>query len=144
MFAVGGRGPLLSGSSAALSLLVPALIGALVIDPRFLAADGRPAIPFLLAFVAFGVVLAGMMQVLLASLRLGGLVRYVPYPVHAGYMNGVAVLMVMAMLPHILGLPYGQSAATGETRSHWRRWLRLPRCSLRCGLRNGLDACQRT
>ena len=111
MLAVGGRGPLLSGSSAALSLLVPALIGALVIDPRFIAADGRPAIPLLLAFVAFGTVLAGMMQVLLASLRLGGLVRYVPYPVHAGYMNGVAVLMVMAMMPHILGLPYGQSAA---------------------------------
>ncbi len=111
MFAVGGRGPLLSGSSAALALLVPALIGSLVIDPRFLAADGRPAIPLLLAFVAFGTVLAGMMQVLLASLRLGGLVRYVPYPVHAGYMNGVAVLMVMAMMPHILGLQYGQSAA---------------------------------
>ena len=91
MFAMGGRGPLLSGPSAALALLVPALMGALVIDPRFLSADGRPAIPLLLAFVAFGTVLAGMMQVLLAWLRLGGLVRYVPYPVHAGYMNGTAV-----------------------------------------------------
>jgi SulP family sulfate permease len=110
-FAVGGRGPLLSGSSAALALLVPALIGALVIDPRLLSADGRPSIPLLLAFVAFGVVLAGMLQVLLAVLRLGGLVRYVPYPVHAGYMNGVAVLMVLAMLPHMLGLPSGQTAA---------------------------------
>ena len=38
----GGRGPLLSGSSAALALLVPVLIGALVVDPRFLAADGQP------------------------------------------------------------------------------------------------------
>ena len=88
MLAVGGRGPLLSGSTAALSLLVPALIGALLIDPRFITPDGRPAIPLLLAFVAFGTVLAGMMQVLLASLKLAGLVRYVPYPVHAGYMNG--------------------------------------------------------
>ncbi len=109
--AVGGRGPLLSGSSAALALLVPALIGALVVDPRFLAADGQPNLPLLLAFIAFGVVLAGVMQVLLAASRLGGLVRYVPYPVHAGYMNGVAVLMVMAMLPHLLGLPLGQGAA---------------------------------
>ena len=111
MFAVGGRGPLLSGSSAALALLVPSLIGALVVDQRFIGADGRPLIPLLLAFVAFGVVLAGMMQVLLAVLRLGGLVRYVPYPVHAGYMNGTAVLMVLAMLPHLLGLPAGQGAA---------------------------------
>ncbi len=110
MFAMGGRGPLLSGPSAALALLVPALMGALVIDPRFLSADGRPAIPLLLAFVAFATVLAGIMQVLLAWLRLGGLVRYVPYPVHAGYMNGTAVLMVLAMLPHLLGLPAGQGA----------------------------------
>ena len=112
--AAGGRGPLLSGSSAALALLVPALIGTLVVDPRFLTASGQPALPLLLAFIAFGVVLAGMMQVLLALLRLGGLVRYVPYPVHAGYMNGVAVLMVIAMLPHLLGLPTGQGA------SDWR------------------------
>ena len=108
--AAGGRGPLLSGSSAALALLVPALIGALVIDPRFVAADGQPILPLLLAFIAFGVILAGVMQVLLAASKLGGLVRYVPYPVHAGYMNGVAVLMVMAMLPHLLGLPLGQGA----------------------------------
>ncbi|MEP6609116.1 MAG: SulP family inorganic anion transporter [Burkholderiaceae bacterium] len=107
----GARGPLLSGSSAALALLVPALIGALVVDARFVAADGQPLLPLLLAFIAFGVVLAGVMQVLLAASKLGGLVRYVPYPVHAGYMNGVAVLMVMAMLPHFLGLPAGQSAA---------------------------------
>ena len=109
--AAGGRGPLLSGSSAALALLVPALIGALVVDPRFVGADGQPILPLLLAFIAFGVILAGVMQVLLAASRLGGLVRYVPYPVHAGYMNGVAVLMVMAMLPHLLGLPLGQGAA---------------------------------
>ncbi|HVE88460.1 MAG TPA: SulP family inorganic anion transporter [Burkholderiaceae bacterium] len=107
----GGRGPLLSGSSAALALLVPTLIGALIVDPRFLGANGQPLLPLLLAFIAFGVVLAGIMQVLLALSKLGGLIRYVPYPVHAGYMNGVAVLMVMAMLPHLLGLPAGQGAA---------------------------------
>jgi SulP family sulfate permease len=105
----GGRGPLLTGSSAALALLVPALIATLAVDPRFVAADGRPMLPMLLSFTALGIVLAGLMQVLLAVLKLGGLVRYVPYPVHAGYMNGVAVLMVLAMLPHLIGLPAGQA-----------------------------------
>jgi MFS superfamily sulfate permease-like transporter len=51
------------------------------------------------------------MQVVLAKLKLGGLVRYVPYPVHAGYMNGVAVVMIGAMLPHLLGLPLGTTLA---------------------------------
>ena len=107
----GGRGPMLSGSSAALALLLASLIGWLIADPRFHDADGRPFMALLLAFTALGVVLAGIMQVLLAKLKLGGLVRYVPYPVHAGYMNGVAVVMVGGMLPHLLGLPLGSTAA---------------------------------
>ena len=106
----GGRGPMLSGSSAALALLLASLIGWLIADPRFLGADGLPFLPLLLAFTALGIVLAGVMQVILAKLKLGGLVRYVPYPVHAGYMNGVAVVMVAGMLPHLLGLPLGAAA----------------------------------
>ncbi len=103
----GGRGPLLSGCSAALALLFASLIGWLMADPRFHGADGRAAVPLLLSFVALGLVLAGVLQLLVARLKLGGLVRYIPYPVHAGYMNGVAVLMVGAMLPHLAGLMPG-------------------------------------
>jgi SulP family sulfate permease len=115
----GGRGPLLSGSSAALALLMATLFGWLAADPTLAAADGRPFLPWMLAYAALGLVLAGIMQVVVARLKLGGLVRYIPYPVHAGYMNGVAVLMVAAILPHILGLPFG------STVQDWRetRWL---------------------
>jgi SulP family sulfate permease len=100
----GGRGPLLCGSSAALALLFASLVGWLVADPYFLGADGHPFLPRVLAFAALGVLLAGLLQIVLGRLKLGGLVRYVPYPVHAGYMNGVAVLMVVAVLPFMLGL----------------------------------------
>ncbi len=102
----GGRGPLLSGSGAALALLVSSLAAALITDARFLGADGRPFLPTILAFVALGVVLAGALQVALATMRLGGLVHFVPFPVHAGYINGSAVLIVGAMIPHVLGLPH--------------------------------------
>jgi SulP family sulfate permease len=102
--AAGGRGPLLCGSSAALALLLASLIAWLIQDPYFLGADGQPFMKRVLAFVALGVTLAGLMQILLGRLKLGGLVRYVPYPVHAGYMNGVAVLMLAAVLPFVLGL----------------------------------------
>lgn len=110
----GGRGPLLSGSSAALALLLSTLFGWLAVDPMLAAADGQPFVPWLLAYAALGLVLAGLMQVIVARLNLGGLVRYIPYPVHAGYMNGVAVLMVAAIFPHLLGLPFG--AAVSEWR----------------------------
>jgi SulP family sulfate permease len=105
----GGRGPQLSGSSAALALLLPALFAVLLADPRFLTADGRASMPLLLAFASFGVALAGLFQVGLASLKLSGLARYVPYPVHAGYMNGAAVLIIGAMVPHILGMPVARA-----------------------------------
>lgn len=107
----GGRGPLLSGSSAALALLVASLIGWLLADSRLLGADGRPFVPLLLAFTSLGLVLAGALQILLGRLRLSGLVRYVPYPVHAGYMNGVAVLMIGAILPYAAGIPAGEPLA---------------------------------
>ena len=103
----GGRGPLLSGCSAALALLFASLVGWLVADRRFFGADGRPLLPLLLSFLGLGLVLAGVLQLIAARLRLGGLVRYIPYPVYAGYMNGVGVLMCVAMLPHLAGMPPG-------------------------------------
>jgi len=117
MFA-GGRGPLLSGSGAALALLVSSLIASLIADPRFLGADGRPFLPTILAFVALGVAIAGALQVALATLKLGGLVHFVPFPVHAGYIIGSAVLMVGAMIPHALGL-HGKMAGFDPRQIHW-------------------------
>jgi SulP family sulfate permease len=112
----GGRGPMLSGSSAALALLLASLLGWLITDPRFVGADGRPFLPMLLAFSGLGLVLAGLMQVVVARLKLGVLVRYVPYPVHAGYMNGVAVLMIAAVFTHLLGIPSGSELEVLRTR----------------------------
>lgn len=100
----GGRGPLLSGSGAAVALLVPPLALALLADPRFVLADQRPNVPLVLAVIALGVVLAGLLQIAIGASRLGRIAKFVPYPVHAGFMNGVAVLMVVAMLPHLLGV----------------------------------------
>ena len=107
----GARGPMLSGSSSALSLLFATLIGALALDPRSLGPNGFPYAPLVLAFAALTVVLAGFLQLLLGVTRMAGLIRYVPYPVHAGYMNGTAILMIGAMLPNILGLQAGASLA---------------------------------
>jgi hypothetical protein len=44
---------MLSGSSAALALLMASMIGWLIADPRF-HRDGRPFLPLLLAFTALG------------------------------------------------------------------------------------------
>jgi len=98
------RGPMLSGPASALALLVAPLLAGLMVTPAFSGASGAPDMFGLLAFLGLGVALAGLLQVAMAATGLGAAIRYVPYPVHAGFMNGVAVLTVWAMLPHALGV----------------------------------------
>jgi sulfate permease, SulP family len=105
----GARGPMLSGSSSALTLLFATMTATLALDPRSIGPNGYPFPPLVLAFVALAVVLAGVLQLLLGIFNMARLIRYVPYPVHAGYMNGTAVLMIGAMTPNFLGLPVGAS-----------------------------------
>ena len=47
--------------------------------------------------------LAGALQVLLGVLRLGGFVRYVPYPVISGFMSGIGVIIIIQQLYPIVG-----------------------------------------
>jgi sulfate permease, SulP family len=113
---VGARGPLLGGGASALALLVHPVVLELLRDPRFLDAAGAPRSGAIFAFAALGVTLAGLLQLGLSVLRAGRLVRYVPYPVHAGFMTGVAILMVLAMTAHILGVPSQGPIAWHEAR----------------------------
>lgn len=61
---------------------------------------GMVAIFFLAALC---VALTGGFQILFGLLRLGNIARFVPYPVVAGLMTGVAISLVIAELPEVLG-----------------------------------------
>lgn len=117
--ACGARGPMLSGPSSALALLVAPLLAGLMLGPDFGAAGGPPDALRLLAFLGLGVALAGLLQIAIAAAGLGAAIRYVPYPVHAGFMNAVAVLTALAVLPHALGVTpaamrHGLGTALGQ------------------------------
>ncbi len=96
---LGDRGPLGTGPSASLSLLVPPLLLQLLATP--VGADAGTV----LALLGLAVALSGALQWVLGHLRWGGVVRYVPYPVYSGFMLGVSVLMVLSTLPYALGVP---------------------------------------
>ena len=49
------------------------------------------------------VVLAGLLQILFALLRLGQFIRLVPYPVISGFMSGIGCIIVVLQLPRLLG-----------------------------------------
>jgi SulP family sulfate permease len=136
-FALGGRAAMpAAGPSSATALILSGLVIGLVQDA---AADTAAVV----AIAGLAVVLSGALQVLLALLGLARLARFVPRPVLAGFMNGVALLIVLGQLPLLLGAragtPLAQALAgwqplalllgLGTALLLWlaaRRWPRLP------------------
>jgi sulfate permease, SulP family len=57
-------------------------------------------------------VMAGVLLLVFAFLRIGRYVNYVPWPVVSGFTNGIAVIIALQQLPNLLGL--GGAAGHGE------------------------------
>ena len=57
-----------------------------------------------LGAVVFIVFLAGIIQILLSLTKLPEIVKYVPYPVISGFMNGVGVIIIIMQLNPLLGI----------------------------------------
>jgi sulfate permease, SulP family len=77
--------------------------------------NGRAALDpdmviFLLILVAL---LAGGLQLLFGAAGGGRLIKYIPYPVVAGYLSGVGALIFLGQLPRLLGLSRGTGLAAG-------------------------------
>ena len=69
-----------------------------------LVTKGMPieGIPGFLLLVAL---FAGIFQILIGLIGAGRFIKYIPYPVVAGYLSGVGVLIFLGQLPKLLGLP---------------------------------------
>ena len=50
---------------------------------------------------------AGMLQILFGIVRLGHLIKYMPYPVVSGYLSGVGLYIISGQMPKFLGAPKG-------------------------------------
>jgi SulP family sulfate permease len=54
--------------------------------------------------LAVATILAGLMLLAMGLLRLGALIKYIPYPVIAGFTSGIAVIIFVGQLKEMLGL----------------------------------------
>lgn len=100
-----GSRNLIFGPRPATTLLVAGLVATLLAHPALRGAGGAPDVPLLLALVALGLVMAGALQLVFGLMKLGSLTKYLPYPVRAGFLNGVGALLVLGGLPLLFGLP---------------------------------------
>ncbi|MBA1228290.1 SulP family inorganic anion transporter [Pseudomonas viridiflava] len=79
----GGRPGMVSGAAGSMAVVIVALVV-------------QQGVQYLLATVLLG----GLLMILFGALRLGKLVRLVPYPVMLGFVNGLAIVIAMAQLEH--------------------------------------------
>ncbi len=92
------------GASSPTALVLAGLVAQLLADP-LLDASTTAGLAALLSVTAATVLLMGALQIAMALLGLGRLVLFVPQPVLGGFMNGVAVMIIVRQLPTLLGLP---------------------------------------
>ncbi len=98
----GGTPTQISGPKAPLTLIMTMAVASLAADPVFngSAEESRWVI---VSLVSLCVVIGGFTQVISGLVGLGNLVKFVPYPVVSGFMNGIAILLIWNQLPPFIG-----------------------------------------
>ena len=91
------------GPSSATALIFAGLAAQLASDADASLSNQRE-LEAIISVLSATVVLMGAIQVALGAAGLGKLAKFVPQPVLAGFMNGVAVLIVISQLPPLLGV----------------------------------------
>jgi len=69
-------------------------------------ALGTPDATILLLLVVLAL-MTGVLQMVFGFVGLGGLIKYMPYPVVSGYLSGVGLIIIGSQVPKFLGTPTG-------------------------------------
>lgn len=95
--ALSGRSVLTSGPRAASALVLASLIGQLLLAEDLIFPPGE-TVPNVLAIAFFAVLLAGAIQAACGLGRMADVVKNIPYPVIAGFINSSAILIILGQL----------------------------------------------
>ena len=85
---VGGRPAMISAATGAVALVIAPIAREYGMD-HFIAT----------------VILAGILQIILAALGVAKLMRFIPRMVMVGFVNALAILIFLAQIPHLVGVP---------------------------------------
>ncbi len=100
---LGGNPIQITGPKAPSTLVLASLVAVLAVNPH-IPQSLAPRAAVLVGLVSITILIGGIFQVCLGTLRCGNLIKYVPYPVVAGFTNGIALLLVQKQLGPLLGL----------------------------------------
>lgn len=95
---LGGSRVQIAGPTAAFATIVAGIV----------AKNGMPGL-------ALATVLAGVLLIIMGFLRLGSLIRFIPYTITTGFTAGIAVTILIGQIKDFLGLTYPKGTVTIET-----------------------------
>ncbi len=111
----------LGGPRSSFSLVMALMIGALLTHESTLhgglAALSPDGVVRVLTLCFLAVALAGLLQAVLGVFAIGSYIKFIPHPVVAGFMNGLAFLILVSQLPTLVGL--GQRTDWWDLRAIW-------------------------
>ncbi|HET9746028.1 MAG TPA: SulP family inorganic anion transporter, partial [Chitinophagaceae bacterium] len=94
----GGTPSQISGPTGPMTVVTASTVAA------FVALNGGDVSTVMGAIVAC-FVLAGVLQIVMGILKIGSLIKYIPYPVISGFMSGIGVIIILLQLYKAVGLP---------------------------------------
>ncbi len=72
-----------------------------------LIKKGNVPLEFIPVYITLVGLFAGVLQLIIGNLGGGKFIKYIPYPVVSGYLNGVSILIIFGQLPKFFGMPKG-------------------------------------
>lgn len=97
------------GPRTSTTVVFAGLLATLAAQPLLQTAQG-PDLPQVLTLAFVAVFLSGLLQIGFGLLGFGRAIKFVPYPVIAGFMNGIALLMFISQIGPALGIEIGKPA----------------------------------
>ena len=101
----GGTPAQITGPTGPMTVVITATVARFV---GFEGQDGPIDTAMVLTLTFATVLLGGVFQILLGALRAGTAIKFIPYPVIAGFMNGIALIIFIGQIEPVLGITEGR------------------------------------
>ncbi|MFM0210737.1 SulP family inorganic anion transporter [Paraburkholderia sediminicola] len=100
---VGGKPLHMNSPKTTHAAILSGLIASMATDPSFGSGSSSGGAA-LMVVASTALLVSGIVQSILGASRLGLLVKFVPYPVLAGFINGFAIQIILNQLPRALAI----------------------------------------
>ena len=112
---IGGNGGFITAPCAPAAAILSGLAAGF-------AAKGDMTPDRIIALLGLTALISALFQLVFGILKVGRLIKFIPYQVVSGYLSGVALIIAVGQLPKLLGIPKGTHLVEGLTSPEMWKW----------------------